>query len=235
MAEQPSEWVVYHPPKSAAFGHRMRAKTARKAWQQIGKFLQTVEDIAVNPIEARKLTCYLPPATDRDIALERIREAELEFGTPNGRFESDHPHSNSSVHWNLRPDQIMQGVNFTLDDDRYPEQATGPTAFHFTYLFNWPQFPNDKADQFGNRPRNGISIWIGKSTLGRGIFLQPHFEIPLAWDSPNFRAFLLEVEPQLPFKPSDSNFQRWLLPKTSKSLGRQRKLEKGWRKGWVTQ
>lgn len=231
MPEQPVEWVVYSPPKSAVFGHRIRAKTNRKAWNRIAEFLQTVDDLAVNPYGPSTLTCYLPPTTDEDVASERISEAEKAFGAPSGRFDGEHQNDKSSVSWHLNPEQILQGVSFALDDDQYPEQGTGPTDFCFSYIFAWPKLATITSEQSVGT-RNIFSVSIGKSILGSGILVQPSFQIPFAWDSPEFRTFLLEMELRLPFTPSDNNYRRWLLPTKPTSGGRQRRLDKGWRKQW---
>jgi hypothetical protein len=228
MPDLPSEWVTYDPPKSAAFGHRIGGRSNRKAWERVAAFLKSVTSVELHPYSVPTLRCCLPhPSTETTVAMTRIAEAEQAFGAPSGRSQED-------FCWKLRADQVAQAVSFALDDDKYPEQANGPSKLELSYLFAWPQFPTTKLPHVTLGPRNSISVWIGKSVLGGAMFVQPSFQIPLAWNSPEFRTFLLEAEPKLPFKLSDNNFRRWLLPASPENSGQSRKLEKGWRRQWQT-
>jgi hypothetical protein len=223
------EWVSYRPPKSALFGHRVRARNPRLGWKKINDLLERVADLALIGHVAPTLDCYLPHvSTARDVAEKRIAEAETLFGPPVSKIlNNDHPH----WRWELPPAALASAVGFVLDNDRFPEQANGPTRLHFAYNWLWREFAYLEDTRHKS---NSMGIWIGKSVLGNTILVQPSFVFPAPWDSPELRAFLVEMEPHIPFRPSDGNFKRWLPPKSKGSSGRLLKLDKNWRKAWQT-
>lgn len=217
---KPDEWVIYSPPKSVAFGHQARVRDARRAWMLTYDFLKQQTNFALGHHVG--LTCYSPTQhTDASVAFARIAQARALLG-PEMSDEA------SSPHWDIQSHQLIDAINFSLDDEKFPKQAWGPTMLSFSYLFTWKNFDLPRSPNEPRDVRSKLGVIVG----GRSVFLQPRFVFPSTWNSEILRAFLTYIEPTLPFRIRDQYFQRWLSPSRKGSFGRTRKLDKSWRSSW---
>ena len=140
---KPDEWVIYSPPKSVAFGHQARVRDARKAWMLTDDFLKQQTNFALG--HHVELACYSPTQhTDASVASARIAQARALLG-PEMSDEASNPH------WDIQSHQLIDAINFSLDDEKFPKQAWGPTMLSFSYLFTWKNFDLPRAL---NEPRD---------------------------------------------------------------------------------
>jgi hypothetical protein len=213
MATATLERLVYHPPKSAAFGHQARIRDARVAWKATEAFLNEWTVYQLSP--QIRLDCYgQQPSTDSTVSLARIEEARKQFGEESNP-SSDPRHTKS---WPLESERLAEAIAFALDDDKWPRQALGPSNLHFWYSFQWRALPS-----VPEQPSH-LGIFLGNQRA----FLQPTLVFPAAYDAPNLRAFLVKLEGALPFRLRNQYFKRWLASQRSKH-GIVRKLDKNWR------
>jgi hypothetical protein len=208
-----SERLIYHPPKSAAFGHQARLRDARAAWKATEAFIDEWTVYHLSP--QIRLDCYgQQPSTDPRISLDRIQAARRQFGEESNP-SNDPRHTKS---WPLEPKRLSDAIAFALDDDKWPRQALGPTSLYFWYTFQWRDLPSvpEQPSHFG--------IFLGNQR----VFLQPTLVFPAAYDAPSLRAFLTRLETALPFRLRDHYFKRWVASQKSRH-GTVRKLDKNWR------
>ena len=215
------EWVVYHPPKSVAFGHQCRIRDPRRAWPLVEQFVVGWTKYSFG--QHVTLVCSsASPQTDAEVAESRLTEARRIFG-----LETSAPQVFSS--WNLRESQIASAIEFALDNDKFPKQQMPPAVFSFAYRFVWKEFEEGAEQSAGNESRNPTST-LGVSIGFRGLFLQPHFIFPAPSNSEFLKKFIGRLDPAVPFRFRDQYFKRWLPPKNAKTgFGRYLKLDPNWR------
>jgi hypothetical protein len=214
------EWVFYHPPKSSAFGHGSRFRDPQRTWECLKDFLAKLTD-AEAPLEI-DLSCRAASKWLREeVANARLREAETRFGAPN---RSDPV---NGAHWALAPEQLEDAVSFELGAAPATDDSLPPSGLHFHYRFHWriPGQPVQAPE--GGTSRLGVRLQAG------AFLLQPGFVFTASLDAPAFREQLIAVEAAAPFRLSDLNFKRWLLPEDGKSNGRYLKPDRDWRKRWI--
>lgn len=214
------EWVVYHPPKSVAFGHQSKVRDPRKAWPMVAEFLASCAQLEFGHLA--ELTCYQPNEwTEATVAVARIREARQLFELENGPTEQ-HPR------WTVTESNLKEAIRFALDDDRFSKQQMGPSRLHFYYHFLWREFERLPYWPIENEKRDRRSL--AGVTLGyKGLFIQPTFVFPAPWSSAFLKDFLAGIEPIVPFRLRDQYFKR-ALPSKSGGHSRFLKLPKDWRK-----
>jgi len=215
------EWVVYHPPKSVAFGHQSRIHDPRGAWSMTERFLTSLTELTLGHLV--ELTCYGPNSwTDTAVAMERITEARGIFGQEVNSSEI-HPR------WKISESQLQSAIQFALDDDKFPKQQMGPTRLHVYYRFLWNEFEKLPWQTNNTEPQDRMSR-LGVIIGNKGSFLQPHFIFPAPWHSDFLRDFITKLEPIIPFRFRDQYFRRALLSvRGPRMRGRSLKLDKNWR------
>jgi hypothetical protein len=135
MADDLSEWVVHHPPKSVAFGHVTNVRDPRRAWQRVQSFFNDQVDIEQGPASERTLPIpQFDPSSchDPDMATARLKEAARRFGDPRSQ---ERPVGAKS--WVIYPSSFDAAVDFATGDEAFPEVDFGPTRFHFYRRFQW--------------------------------------------------------------------------------------------------
>jgi hypothetical protein len=152
-----------------------------------------------------------------DIAERRQADAARLFGSPTRGDPTN------GVSWESSADRLEDAVEFELSATK-PANALGASRLHFNYGFRW-RSPWSDADKSGFADSRSALHLNGPSVL-----IQPGFVFPAPLESPAFREHLLLVEPAVPFKFSDGNFKRWIIP--PKGRGRYLKPPKDWRKAW---
>jgi hypothetical protein len=163
---KPDEWVIYSPPKSVAFGHQARVRDTRKAWTLTHDFLKQQTNFALN--HNVRLMCCLPTEhIDAYVVSARIAAARALLG-PEMSDEASNPH------WDIQSHQLADAINFSLDDEKFPKQAWGPTMLSFSYLFTWKSFDLPSAPNETRDVRSKLGVIVG----GRSAFLQPRFVFP---------------------------------------------------------
>lgn len=216
------ERVMYHPPKSVAFGHQARKRGPRLAWSMTKSFLGGFADYRFG---FGDLQVYLPDAwtseTAANASLARAREL---LGPEDPRYQAKM--------WRFTDEGQLPSVSeLALENDKWPNETRGPVALHFFYTFIWrdllvlpagPAHPSDDQTWRANASHLGVSLGGGP------LFLQPTFVFPFPWDSPEFAAFLAQIEPATPFRFRDQYFKR-LLPSKKGGYLRSVNLKKGWR------
>jgi hypothetical protein len=224
MTDAVREWVVYQPPKSAAFGHNSKPRDPRLVWPKVETFLSGLADVELGRIS--ELICDGPSKwTDAQIATVRMAEARQLMGREAERSTPDSC-------WKLSESQIAPAVQFALDDDKFPKQEMGPTRLHVCYSFLWPEFerlPYWMAKGETRRPNSDLGVTVGSGRL----FLQPAFVFPAPWNSEILRNFITHIGQIVPFRFRDQYFKRWLPPRGS-AQGRRLNLPKNWREPIIT-
>lgn len=219
MTNAIQEWVVYHPPKSAAFGHHSTPRDPRKAWPLLERFLAGLDGVELGHFV--ELTCYEGGKwTDTAVAERRINDARLSFG-PILNPTSPHPR------WKISETQLPTAIQFALDDDKFPKQQWGPVSLSFYYKFLWPEFERRPywVAEAEKRPRqSSLSVSMG----ARKLFLQPIFVFPAPWNSKFLRDYISRLEQMVPFRFRDQYFKRWV-PAKKAGFGRMLKLPASWR------
>jgi hypothetical protein len=227
MDAERDEWVVYHPPKSVAFGHQSRIRDPRRAWPTVERFLNELTQFIVG--HHIGLTCHDPSThTDPTVATARIDEARRCFGPeiPQGVHRTD-------PRWNLSESQIASAVQFALDDDRFPTQQLGPTRFSFGYQFTWNEFNRPAKPTSESESRNRTSF-LGIIVGQKRLFLQPNFIYPAPWNSESLKDFIDRTESIVPFRFRDQYFKRWLPPRSPTTMhGRHLRLDVNRRRGSI--
>jgi len=218
------EWVVYHPPKSVAFGHQSRPRDPRLALPIAEKFLNEWAQYLLG--DRIELTCHeLADRTSSPVGLARLAEARQRFG-PELPTSPRYP---TFPRWELDKTQLQSAIQFALDDDKFPKQKDGPTTLRLAYYFTWKL--SDWIREFppagdGRDSTSHVGLTIG----GQRLFVQPFIVFPLPWDSPMLHAMLARLEPTIPFRFRDQYFARWLRPRSPSSYGRHLKLKPGWKR-----
>jgi hypothetical protein len=156
-----------------------------------------------------------------EVANERLREAETRFGGPNRNDPLN------GAHWTLVPEQLEEAVDFELGAASAMDDSLPPSGLHFHYRFQWRIPGAVQQASEGGASRLGVHLQAG------AFLLQPGFVFTASLDSPAFREQLIAVEAAAPFRFSDLNFKRWLLPEDGKSNGRYLKPDGDWRKRWI--
>lgn len=220
------EWLIYHPPKSAMFGHQSKIRNARKAWESTLSFVERHTHEKFGHI--CRLTCYgLDSSLDLRIMRERIDTARDLFGKETGPPQYHHC-------WELQRSSFETAVGFALDDDKYPKMSLGPSQLHFYYKFLWSGFWNSANSGTEIAAFDGShQCWshLGVYIEGQRLFLQPTFVFPGSYDSPEILRFIERIERDTPFRFRDQYFKRSLPSVKERKSGRGRvyKLKKGWR------
>ncbi len=221
------ECVVYHPPKSVAFGHQSRPRNPREAWPKVLAFLNDFTQFELSP--NIRLNYYGKNAADSDEFTQRVSLARQLFGHEKHPTE---PNQQLTFTWELQPEQLDHAREFAFDDDKLPKQALGSTDLHICYYFLWRDYSCVHTTIQHQRARdyswaNGWSS-IGISFGGNRLFLQPFFVFPYHFLSPMFLSHLMKIEASLPFRIREQYFKRCLRTKKG-NFGRFLKLDKNWR------
>jgi hypothetical protein len=224
MSVDATEWVVYEPPKSVAFGHQSRIRDARRAWPMVQQFMAALTRFTLGNRIA--LGCLKAEPQTSDVAATRIEQARRCFGPETEQRGLHRTHPN----WTLSESQLPSAIEFALDDDKFPKQEAGPSLLTFSYQFCWLEFDRGATDAGRIESRRVLSI-LGVTIGRQRLFLQPHFIYPAAWNSEFLRHFVDRSELVAPFRFRDQYFKRWLPPEKPKSPGRLLRLEPTWRRG----
>lgn len=216
------ERVIYHPPKSVAFGHQARKRDPRLAWSMTKSFLEAFTDYRFG---FGDLQVHLPGEwTSEAAATASLTRARDLLGPEDPRYQAKM--------WRFSDEgQLPSVLELALDNDKWPNETIPPVALHFFYTFVWRDLtilPAGSAHQHDDQTWHANDSNLGIS-LNRGpLFLQPTFVFPFPWDSPEFAEFLAQIEPAAPFRFRDQYFKRLLPSKKGGDL-RSVNLKKGWR------
>ncbi|MBL8536590.1 MAG: hypothetical protein JNM59_04235 [Hyphomonadaceae bacterium] len=213
------EWVFYHPPKSQSFGHGSRFRDTSKTWSVTKTFL--ADFTTAGAPAAIELTCRGPGQwLSADAAGKRITEAEAAFGPPS------HGDAINGAKWDLGVDCLEDAVAFECDTTKPTSGGLAPSRLHFNFHFRWKAPWNDPDVKGLGDSRLALHISDGS------MLIQPGFVFLSSLESVSFREQLLGMESATPFRFSDANFKRWLIPLSGKSAGRYLRPPKDWRKSW---
>ena len=199
------EAVHYQLPKSVSFHQATKGKP-RQAEKAIRAMLAALaDDVQLHPAMELRID---PPAewTDAAVAHACLAEARAQFGA-----DGD-PHEAAGT-WTLDPDQLDAAIEFALSDERWPKQALGPIALHFSWHFNWRDFPKTFPEPLASWQRGTCSLML--SFHGRGLRVAPSFVFPVAYEDPAFQQFVDRLGALAPFTINPRHFRRMLVnPKT---------------------
>lgn len=202
-----TEHLLYGPPKSAGFGHRSRVRNTRNAWQQTQSFLEKHTLGGFRSTERIRLHCY---GSDKST----LDELESAFGKPTS-FQEAATYSQFQA-WCLDDTTIPQLTDIYFRAPGFPRQDGTHIRFDVCYDFRW------RIDD-GICAGSHLGIIFDRD----GIFLQPTFAFPFAWDSPIDRARLEVILADAPFRFREQYFKRAILTKAGNSY-RRLKLDSGW-------
>jgi hypothetical protein len=211
-------WVVYSPPKSAAFGHGSRARDPRRAWKALERFLAEHTHAELHP--PLKVTVFGPSQwTDHAIATATRNEGVERFG-PVTSISGDF------YNWELPAAHLSEALEFAFADEDRPKQQLGPVMLHLWYSFSWTGMPaSPPAEHDGHVGRgNRLGVSIG----GRRVHIQPSFSFAASDQDSHFIANLRVLEAAMPFVPNDRYYYR-VEPKKSGKGKKLVKLQKGWK------
>ena len=205
-----TEHLIYHPPKSVAFGHAPRKIDVRTAWKMAQEFID------------RHTTGRLRS----DIYAEAI--GPLGYGGekmlfPSQKYAKDLfgesvESENHWCKWRLTESDVPAVFDLFLRSHQHHRKIVSSFNFDLTYDFKWSDIEDST---------------IGGSFLGisfndyNGIFLQPTFVFPFAWDALHHREWLGRVLDDSPFRFREQYFKRAVPTKTNDRY-RTLKLTKGW-------
>ncbi len=227
MADEQSEWVVYHPPKSVAFGHLTSIRDPRRAWPRVQNFLNDHTCIEQITASARTMpTLQFDPSrcNDHAMAAARLEEAVQRFGDP---VRQERPAQAKS--WIINPSLFDAAVDFAMGDEAFPEVNFGPTRLSYSWRFYWRDAESSLSAPLENDSRPSVSR-LGVMMGGRRIFLQPTFVFTEPWTSTAVRTFLDRLESQLPFRIRNQYFKRVLAPRGKGRRGLVLNLPADWRR-----
>lgn len=120
--------------------------------------------------------------------------------------------------WSLTESNVPAAFDLFLCSHQHHRKIVSSFSFCLTYDFKWSRIEDST---------------IGGSFLGiyfndyNGIFMQPTFVFPFAWDALQHREWLGQVLNDCPFRFREQYFKRGVLTKASDGY-RTLKLAKGW-------
>ena len=205
-----TEHLIYDPPKSVAFGHAPRKMDVRTAWGMTQEFIdrhtigQLRSDIFAESVGP------LGYGGDRMLFPSQKLAEEL-LGEP---VES----GEHWCKWPLTESNIPAAFDLFLRAHQHHRKIVSSFRFDLTYNFKWSGIEDST---------------IGGSFLGihfndyNGIFMQPTFVFPFAWDALQYREWLGQVLDDSPFRFRDQYFKR-AVPTKANDGYRTLKLAKGW-------
>lgn len=209
MSITESEYVLYHLTKSAGLGHASKVRNLRKACAVTEAFI--TKHTIVKDFEV------LVPNSDDPINTQIIinRGVSL-FGTVT---------TNSHWHtWKVPISMLNDAIDFAFsEEDAYQNTKTLIRLF---MRLDWNHLRTDTSNLSNSFYSKGSYLFIS-SLNSQTIFFNPMLLFSLAYDSPELKQFLLQLEPDLPFKIKDDCFYR--VAKKSETGEKLVKLKKGWR------
>ncbi|SDY64883.1 hypothetical protein SAMN04487939_104246 [Lysobacter sp. yr284] len=202
------EHLIYHPPKSVAFGHRPRVRDIGKSWQMTQAYLQKHASGKYRSTEPIRLACFGSDWATLDL-LER------KFGKP----ANFHPAAAFAQlqDWTLDSTAISDLVDIYFAVLGLSRDDGTHLDFSICFDFKWNGCEESALE----------GSYLGITFDQLGIFFQPSLTFPFSWDSLPRRRWLNSMLRDSPFRFREQYFQRAIPTKAGKRY-RTLKLQKGW-------
>lgn len=206
-----TEHLYYQPPKSSAFGHSPKKRNPVAAWEATQQFLarhargQFRASTRAQTVGPRGFGC------EKMVFQSQQRAYEL-FGEP---VESgDH-----WCAWNLGPSDISAAMELFFQAHQHHRKIVSSFRLSLCFDFRWSHLQDATIE--------GSSLGLVINDY-QGIFLQPTFVFPFAWNDLQHREWLGRVINDAPFRFSEQHFKR-AIPTKAGNRYRMLNLPRDWR------
>lgn len=205
-----TEHLIYDPPKSVAFGHAPRKMDVRTAWKMAQEFIDRHTAGQFRPDIFADSIGPLGYGGDRMLFPSQQYAKQL-FGQSIEAGEH-------LCRWHLTESNIPEAFDLFVRSHQHHRKVVSSFKFYLVYDFKWSAIEDSTI--------GGSSIGIHFDDYN-GIFMQPTFVFPFAWDTLQYREWLGQVLDDSPFRFREQYFKRAVPTKASDGY-RTLKLEKGW-------
>jgi hypothetical protein len=205
------EFVTYYPSKGSGFGHALRRRRVKRAWEDVQRFYAACADVA-NPVRI-ELSAARPTQWDDDATMLPVLDRALQhFGPPHrtelsggSMWPSGEPVKGGRCEWDRTLDQFDADVAYLIAGEPWPKSVIGPVTLRFNQSFQWKRELTQSAigHPKGGNSGGEFTIW-----LQRNCFVQPSLSFPFVHDDPSFLDFLQVIRPHVPFRMHSNHFRR---------------------------
>lgn len=214
------ESVCYSPSKSTGFGHSLRRRGVRRAWDDVQRFYAACTDVA-EPTQI-ELEVARPTEWDDDATMWPIIDRALEhFGPPaeeclhgSVMWPSGELTKGGMYRWNRQAAHLAEDLEYLIAGEPWPKCVIGPITLKYSQTFRWKV--SDALPSLGRaHPEAPASGGSFRLWFSRRSFVQPGPSFPFLYDDPTFLDFLRELQPYLPFRMHSNHFRRVIPGKKS--------------------
>jgi len=207
------EVVLYHPVKSASFGHALSKRDKSKAFDELQNFV--VNHLSMKIDSPISLQLY-EGSTFYEACYAQVVEA---FGPPEskcGRVSS----------WKIITDDLNKAIEIGLQ--KRETKAMDPFRLSFSYLFKWnnENMMQEVINNFTDSIDQQFHSWV-RITISHNIFVQPYFIFPFNPDEPQLKSFIHHLSRDLPFTFNSKYFRRLSKNKSNNGI-KYRKMDRNW-------
>jgi hypothetical protein len=206
------ETVGYHPSKSTAFGHAIRKRGVRQAWQLVQQFYATCAD--TDEPTSIELRVNRPTEWDDDeLVMPHVERALAIFGKPDqerldmGRaWPTGEPVKGGSHTWHRTAAQLESDLAYLIAAEPFPKASFPTVELNFRQHFRWRHPSTGKPLAHAHPAATTAGGYFGLY-FGPRCFIQPTLTFPFVHDDPAFLDFLNAVQPHLPFRMHSNHFR----------------------------
>lgn len=209
------EYICYHPPKSSTWGHTLRHRTVRSAWQAIERFLDACT--IAEPPRLNALTVHADfPFDEPPVAPGYVAAVTASFGqhddvsrwglqSPSGEYTSL-----EDLIWRGERLEWSAVMAFLSAHEPWPKRISDPVSASVEVCFQWrdPESGELLAHQNEGFGTPDGTLWSTlRITLGARTLVQPDIRIPFAEGSPRLPDFVKFVQSAYPATLKDQHFR----------------------------
>ena len=209
------EYICYHPPKGNLWGHTLRHRTAKRAWDAIQLFLTRCT--LAEPVQLRTFVVHGDRPWDAaGVAESHMAAATAAFG----------PHDEVSLHgfesptgvrtdwqdlvWGPERVEFAAALDFLTAREPWPKRRSDVVSATVDVSFQWrsPDSGDLLANQdFGFATDNGALRSTLRIEIGQRTHIEPDIRIPFPEGSPHLPPFLRFIQSGFPATLYDKHFR----------------------------
>lgn len=210
--------IMYTLPKSIT-QQKLKGKGIKSCFENVSLFLNACTTISADDDPKISLTSYSAFSDDDDpkISNNILLDITNLFGEGKTQplsysYPSGNPSTQTKTDWDLSGEDLNKALNYLTQGQPWPKYTFGPVELIISYFFKLIN-PRTKEILYNQKSDSHLMIWISRTNS-----CSPTLYFPFAEDNKEFRSYLDEIEPYLPFKLERKHLRIVTENKTKKTI-----------------